>query len=148
MCFFLSNATPIPSPNCRTTLWELRDFSVWIKYESKLHSLMQCRLHNTMQAAQHRRCDFSVFLTTWNDMQSDLPPSCKLDTDSAQPCLDNMFFLVLFILFMFFVIVRMVLLQTVTSVTCFFFLFWFICVTFSYIHWTGKIINVLCCFPR
>lgn len=25
-------------------------------------------------------------------MQSDLLPSCKLDTDSAQPCLDNMFF--------------------------------------------------------
>lgn len=24
-------------------------------------------------------------------MQSDLPPSCKLDTDSAQPCLDNVF---------------------------------------------------------
>ena len=50
-------------------------------------------------------------------MQSDLPSSCKLDTDSAQLCLDNMSFLVLFILFIFFVIVRMVFLQTVTSVT-------------------------------
>ena len=55
-----------------------------------------------LQVAQHRHCDFSVFLTTWSDMQSDLPPSCKLDTDSAQPCLDNMFFFVLFILFLFF----------------------------------------------
>ena len=101
-----------------------------------------------LQAAQHRHCDFSAFLTTWSDMQSDLPPSCKLDTDSAQPCLDNMFFLYYSSFSRFFVIVRMVLLQTVTSVTWMFFLLWFICVTFWYIHWTGKFINVLCCFLR
>ena len=75
-----------------------------------------------LQAAQHRHCDFSVFLTTWSDMQSDLPPSCKLDTDSAQPCLDNMFFLYYSSFSCFFVIVRMFFFrQSHQWLECFFF---------------------------